>query len=90
MSRDSLLQTIRSAVASLRTALQDLEEEQDHWELVEPVNHAASEPTRGAPAGPSASSSSCPSSGPGFSPSLSSPPVLRDGSLAPPWRSLAW
>ena len=83
MSRDSLLQTIRSAVASLRTALQELEEEPDHWELVEPVSHVAPEPARGSSAGTGASSSSHPVSGPGFSPPSSPASALRDGSLAP-------
>ena len=41
MSRGNLLQTIRSAVDSLREALQELEENSDHWELVESAEEPA-------------------------------------------------
>ncbi|CAE6951851.1 unnamed protein product [Symbiodinium sp. CCMP2456] len=73
MSRDSLLHTIRSAVDSLRTALQELEEAQNPWEIVELDDHAAPQPSRGPLAGPRASSSGAPAA-------RSSPPA---GGLSP-------
>ena len=52
-----MLQTIRSAVDSLRSVLQELEGSSDHWELVGSDDVAAPQPSRGPLAGLSASAS---------------------------------
>ena len=56
MSRAGLLQTIRSAVDSLRSALQELEDSQDTWELVEveEVRHHSASGSSERPAASSA------------------------------------
>ena len=75
MSRAGLLQTIRSAVDSLRSALQELEDSQDTWELVEAEevrHHSAS----GSSDRPAASSVPLPV--------VDSPPVVETVPAASP------